>query len=55
MKIKVKYRNKWYYANAVNIDKEGNVYFNYLHDLDGAVDSEHIQDFKIIIEGNNEE
>ena len=47
MKIKVKYRGKWYYASSVDIDKDGNLDFEYLHDLDGCVDSEHVEEWEI--------
>lgn len=48
IKIKVKYRGKWYYAKDISIDREGNLGFEYLHDLIGCVDSEHIEDYKIV-------
>lgn len=48
LKIKVLYRDKWYYASSVMIDAEGNLDIEYCHGLYGCVDSEHID--KIIIE-----
>ena len=47
-KIKVLYRNKWYYASDVGIDEDGNLDIEYCHDLSGCIDSEHIQE--IILE-----
>ena len=49
IKIKVKYRNTWFYASDLSIDKDGNISFEYLHGLYGCVDSEHVQDYKILI------
>ncbi len=43
MKIKVRYRNEWYWASDLSIDKEGNISFENLHDLEGTVDSEHVK------------
>lgn len=47
MKIKVKYRGKWYFASSMYIDRVGNLSFEYLHDLYGCVDSEHVQQWEI--------
>lgn len=44
MKIKIKYRNRWYYASNIGIDREGNLDIEYAHDLFGCIDSEHIQE-----------
>ncbi len=46
--IKVKYRGKWYYAKDISIDRGGNLSFEYLYDLEGAVDSDHVEDVQII-------
>lgn len=45
IKIRVKYRGKWYYAKHLSIDREGYVSFEYLHGLEGVVDSEHIETY----------
>lgn len=55
MKIKVKYRGKWYYAKDVSIDLDGNLSFEYLHNLDGCVDSEHVQEVKLEDKSINKE
>lgn len=47
LKIKVLYRNKWYYASEVSIDIDGKLYIENCHDLFGCLDSEHVDDIKI--------
>jgi hypothetical protein len=51
LKIKVKYRGKWYYASNIDIGVDGDLDFEYLYGLDGCVDNEHVQDY--IIETQN--
>ncbi len=52
LKIKVKYRGKWYYVTGVDIDRNGELYFgsHYLHDGDehGVIDIEHIKEEKLV-------
>lgn len=48
MRIKVKYRGHWYEAKDVSIDNEGELSFEYLHGLEGCVDSEHVEEYFII-------
>ena len=48
LKIKVKYRGKWYYASSISINKKGEIVIEYCHGLLGCVDSEHIEDIIII-------
>ncbi len=48
MRIKVKYRREWYYAKDISIDVKGNLFFEYLHGLNGCADSDHIGEYKII-------
>lgn len=43
MKIKVRYKDQWYWATNISIDREGNVSFEYLHDLEGVVDPEYVK------------
>ena len=50
MKIKVKYRNEWHEAKDISIDKNGELDFEYLHGLNGAVDNDHLQEYHIIVE-----
>ena len=47
--IQVKYRGKWYYASEVSIADDGELYIENCHGLFGCVDSEHVQDIKIMI------
>jgi len=47
LKIKVLYRGKWYYASSVSINEEGILSIEYCHNLDGCVDSEHVDEIKI--------
>lgn len=54
LKIKVKYRGKWYYASSIYIDRNGNISIEYLHDLDGCVDSDHVEDYLIEVLKENE-
>ncbi len=53
IKIEVKYRGEGYYAKDVSIDRDGNLSFDYLHDLIGSVDSDHIQEVIIKNEHKN--
>ncbi len=52
LKIKVKYRGKWYYVTGVEMDKRGELYFgsHYLHDGDehGVMDTDHIDEVKLV-------
>ncbi len=48
LKIKVLYRNKWYYASSVMIDEDGTLDIENCHGLYGCVDDEHVDE--IIIE-----
>ena len=48
MKIKVKYRGKWYLASSVYITRDGELSFEYLHGLYGSVDSDHVEEFVIL-------
>lgn len=47
LKIRVKYRGRWYYASSVFIDRDGKISIEYCHDLFGCVDSEHIEGVEI--------
>ena len=42
IRITVLYRGRLYDAKDISIDKAGNIYINYLHGIDGAIDQEHI-------------
>ena len=50
MKIKVRYGNKWYYASSIHINLDGTLDFEYLHGLYGCVDSDHVREYKILLE-----
>ena len=51
-KIKVLYRDKWYYASSIDIDEEGNLSIEYCHGYRGVIYPEHVQ--KIILEMIND-
>ena len=47
LKIKVKYKSKWFYAKDIGIDKKGNIQIDYCHDVYGGIDEKYIEEIKI--------
>ena len=58
LKIKVKYRGKWYYVTGVEIDPNGKLYFgsHYLHggEQHGVIDTEYIEEIKYSIKSQED-
>ncbi len=52
LKIKIKYRGKWYYATGVEIDENGELYFgsHYLYggSEHGVMDTDHIEEVRLV-------
>ena len=44
LKIKFLYREKWYYASDLSIDKDGDLYIENGHDVDGCVEFSSVKD-----------